>query len=338
MAKKQSLQGKRLNSFGMDPTKLVVIGLDVQVPKDHELWELYDPRIEKPLVERTVRDMMRHGVDMDVLVRKYKFLKGTVVWGKPLKEDTELPVVVDGRRRTQHSREANVRLAKEKEPLIVVPVKVFKGSVRDAGLRSVALNEHREDDDVLMKARKAKVMLDRIKNEEDVAEHFNVSVDQLRAYFRLLEANPSVVKAVEKGEIPPSSAIRLAKLPPDHQKVELEDAIAKGETSKAQIEARVRRRVAESKGAKKSELPGSPPTRRELTAMLRLVRENESDLVDTFESVEQAVIAACEFFLNGIASNTATGKLLAHLRKKAEEADKAEKSKKSKPAATAVEA
>ncbi len=318
---------------------LVVIGLDVQVPEDHELYELYDPRIEKPLVERTIKDMMKHGVDLDVVVRKYKFVKGTVVWGKPLKADTELPVVVDGRRRTQHSREANVRLAKDKEPTIVVPVKVFKGSVRDAGLRSTALNRHREDDDVLMNARKAKVMFDRIKSEEDTAENFNVSVDQLRDWFRLLEGHPQLVQAVEKGDIAASPAIKLAKLPPDHQKVELEDAIAKGETSKTQIEARVRRKMAESKGTKKSELPGTPPTRRLLGEMRRIVKENESDLVDVFESLEQSVVAIFDFVLDGIVAGTASGKLIAHLKKKAEEADKAEKTKKkAKPTPATVEA
>jgi len=339
MAKKQSLQGKRLNSFGMDPAKLVVIGLDVKVPEDHELYELYDPRIDKPLVERTVKDMMKHGVDLDVVVRKYKFVKGTVVWGKALKADTELPVVVDGRRRTQHSREANVRLAKDKEPTIVVPVKVYKGSIRDAGLRSTALNRHREDDDVLMNARKAKVMFDRIKSEEDTAENFNVSVDQLRDWFRLLEGHPQLVQAVEKGEIAASPAIKLAKLPPDHQKVELEDAIAKGETSKSQIEARVRRKVAESKGTKKSELPGTPPTRRLLSEMRRIVKENESDILDVFESLEQAMISFLDFAIDGIISGSASGKLVKHLKEKAEESDKAEKKKaKTKPAVATVEA
>lgn len=331
--KKQALDGKRLNAFGKNPNDLVIVGLDVIVPEDHELFELYDERIKKPLVERTIRDMMRAGVVLDIVARKYTFAKGTVVWGKPLAQDTDLPVVVDGRRRTQHSREANRRLDEKGEPLIVVPVKQWKGTIRDASLRMVALNAHREDDDVLTLARKASSMLARVKNEDDVAEHFNVSTHQLREWLRLLEASPAVVKAVEKGSLPASSAIELTRLPPDHQKVELEAAIAAGETSKSKVTARVRRKIAEGKGVKKSELPGKPPTVRELREVWEFIRESNSDLLDGMESVEQSAMGFLGIVCDGVFDSSKASKLIAHsLKKLADAKAEARKSKGKKPA------
>lgn len=100
---KQAFEGTRGSFYKMSPEDITVIGLDT---KDDESHPLYDGRIHMPLEEDTVLNMMEHGVLVPIRVTK----------------DGKSAIVIDGRRRVLHAREANRRLKKKGQPTIFVPV------------------------------------------------------------------------------------------------------------------------------------------------------------------------------------------------------------------------
>ena len=219
MSMKQAFEASRRSFFMMDPASIVVIGVDTEDGPEHPL---YDARIHRPLNEATVRDMMRRGVKEPISVTK---------------DGAESPpIVVDGRRRVLHAREATRRLREEgHEVTIQVPVLPPErgDNGRMLGLM-VALNEHREEDSPLNRARKLQRYLDMGYTEQDAADTFAVSVQTIQNYLKLLSLHPQCMKAIEEGQLAPSAGYQLAAKPQAEQRALLEK-LTKGGKKKATI-------------------------------------------------------------------------------------------------------
>ena len=146
MAGTQLLPGERGTYFKMDPDDLTIVGLDTpHKAGEHHLW---DERINLPLDENMVLNIMALGVQESVRVEVEK-----------TKGNGKCAYVVDGRRRVMHAREANRRLKKQGEPPVRVPVIAERNTEeKDLSMLTVALNEIRLDDPMMVKAAKASRM------------------------------------------------------------------------------------------------------------------------------------------------------------------------------------
>lgn len=202
---KQAIEGaSRLNAFLIEPERLVII----EDPKH----ALYDERVKLPLDEKLVLNVAAYGVKQPIIVTK----------------DGDHLVVVDGRQRARAAVEASKRLVKEgKEPLRV-PVMLQRGEDADLFGVSVFLNELRQSDDIIVKAKKAQRLLDMGKSEAEVALAFGVTSAAIRQWLKMFDLAPAVRKAVEDGTISASAAAKLAALPKEEQVGELTKLRATG--------------------------------------------------------------------------------------------------------------
>jgi ParB family chromosome partitioning protein len=229
---KTSFEASRFSGFRFDPNDLVIIGIDTKDDKDHPLW---DERIELPIEESMVLSIMALGVKEPVIVRK------AVVNKKEVAE------VVDGRRRVLHAREANKRLSKSGEPLCSIPALVERGADEHMAQVSVALNEIRHQDDVLVKAEKAARMLGRTGDETAVATAFGVSKAAIKNWLKIIELSAPVKKAVSEGKLSASAAGQLHGLDRDQQLAELEKLLQNGHATGKKVKAAAKK--ARSSGA-----------------------------------------------------------------------------------------
>ena len=189
---KQAIEGNRLNAFGLDPDDVVIVGLDDQSGEEHAL---YDERVNLPLDEALVRNIMVFGVLEPILVRK----NGTFV------------EVVDGRQRVRAAREANVRLREQGCEPVHVPAMVRRGD--NAQIMGVMLSTFlRQDDSIIGKAQKVARYLDTGKSEQEAAVVYGVTVATIRNWMTLLDLSPAVQAAVGAGEIGAVAALELRDL------------------------------------------------------------------------------------------------------------------------------
>jgi ParB family transcriptional regulator, chromosome partitioning protein len=140
--------------------------------------------------------------------------------------DVDVPVVIDGRRRIMHAREANKRLKILGETLLKVPGKPEKGSDEHLAHVSVALNEIRRQDDLLVKAAKAKRMIDRGDEAAAVAVAFGVSKTTVANWLKLGELPAPVQKAINQGVLSAHAASQLHGLERKAQLAKLEELVA----------------------------------------------------------------------------------------------------------------
>jgi len=185
---------------------------------DDEGHPLYDPRVHLPLEETMVLNIMAGGIFEPIIVRKNGEHKG-----KPIVE------VVDGKQRVKHAREANRRLkAQGKEPVLVPAVR-RRGEDADLFGVMVSTNDIRRDDSPLARARKCARYMAFGRTETQASVTFGVTTTTIRSWLELLECSKEVQTAVEKGEMPASIAVKLAKLPREEQPAVLEKLKAQGE-------------------------------------------------------------------------------------------------------------
>jgi len=207
---KQALDYRRLTAFSVDPDDLLLV--------DDKAHPLYDARVNMPLNEGLVRNVMVYGVIEPVIIRK----------------DGEKIEVIDGRQRVKAAREANKRLKAEGKETLEVPCMLRRGE--DAMLFgvSVSANENRADDSILAKAIKAGRLLDMGKDAEYISLVFGVTENTVRTWIGLLNLSAELKKAVEGGEVSPSAAAKLADLSREDQAKALAEMRATGnKTTKA---------------------------------------------------------------------------------------------------------
>lgn len=258
---KQALPGaSRMNAFAMEPEALTIVGLDTGDGPEHPL---YDERVQKPLAEGRVRNVMVHGVLEPVLVRK----------NGPLVE------VVAGRQRVRWAREANKRLSAEGAMTIKVPCMVRRDQDQSVIAVMVAENENREDDDPIVRAKKAQRMLNFGNTEEDVATAFGISTQAVKNLLGTLDLSTGVQKLVSEQRLSYSAAITLRDLPRQEQEEKAAEMADKGVgVAEAKRLERVRR-------AAKNGKPAPDPNKNARgkavgVSVLRKVSENEEFMAE----------------------------------------------------------
>jgi ParB family chromosome partitioning protein len=128
----------------IDPANIHIVGLDDGHDDTGANTDpLYDERVAIDLDENFVRNIMVYGINSPVLCR----------------DEAGRTVVVDGRQRVRAAREANRRFNQAGEVQLKVPVIVVNGSDRRVQGIMISANEQRQDDTVLVKAKKAVRML-----------------------------------------------------------------------------------------------------------------------------------------------------------------------------------
>jgi ParB-like chromosome segregation protein Spo0J len=250
--------------FRVDPNTLTIIGLDTDDGPEHQLW---DERINDPLNESMIKNIMALGVIEPIIV---------VVEGAG---DSRRAVVVDGRGRTRHAREANRLLKERGEPGLVVPVVAEKGmSEKDQQLFAVSLNEIRRDDPVMVKAAKAARMKQRGSSSQDIALAFGVDPQTVSLWLSINGLSDDVKEAINAGWLGPTAAGQLASLTPSEQKETLAGLKAARDSGEKLTVANVRGQVKTKKGSKKNngaEAHAPAPGRR----VLRRVIENGGEVL-----------------------------------------------------------
>jgi ParB/RepB/Spo0J family partition protein len=173
-----------------DPYKLIIIGLDTD-DRDHAL---FDERVFLPVDESLVRNIMVYGIQQPVNVRL---------------EEGKL-YVVDGRQRVRAAREAAKRMTGAGEQTIKVPARVTRGDdARVAGIM-ISNNELRQGDELLVKARKASRLLDQLGGINEVALAFGRTPTTIKNWLSLVEADETVLHAVQNGKLSAAAAIELS--------------------------------------------------------------------------------------------------------------------------------
>lgn len=133
----------RTNMYMVDPDDLVII-TDKSDP-------LYDPRVELPVEEPMVLNIMHKGILQNIrIVRR-----------------NNQDVVITGRQRVKAAREANKRLRKEGKEPIKVPCVLTRGDEAEQLGVMISENELRQGDGILAKAEKCKRYLDMGRTEKE---------------------------------------------------------------------------------------------------------------------------------------------------------------------------
>lgn len=277
------LDGKRETLYRVDPETLTIIGVDTKDGPEHQLW---DERIKLPLEESMVKNIMALGVREPVIV---------VVEGKG---DERRAVVVDGRRRVMHCREANKRLAKQGEPLLQIPLVAEKGmSESDQMMLAASLNDIRTDDPVIVKAAKAARMKVRGASYEDIALAFGVEPQTVAMWVNINGLSDQVKKAVTEGRIKPTAAAQLVGLTPEKQKETLGELLADAAAGVKPTVNRAKNRAKAKKNGGAHPPPGEVPQRRVLR---RVVENGEKVLSEDF-------IRGIRFAIGDLSPNSVKG-------------------------------
>ncbi len=144
---------------------------------------------------------MVHGVKIPVLATK----------------EGALLIVVDGRQRVKAAVEANKRLTAAGEHPVKIKMVMERGSEADLFGICILANEMRQEDGVIIKARKAKRLLDMNPDKKACATTFGISAIQLERWLKILDLAAPVIKAIEAEEITATAAAELAGLSREKQ-------------------------------------------------------------------------------------------------------------------------
>ena len=201
--KGKALPGRRGNTFWLEPERLTLI-----TDKEHHL---YDERVELPLNEAMVKNVMVNGVKIPVEVTTEQA------------DDDKIRIVVcDGRQRVKCAVEANKRLKEQGEEPIQVECKYQRGTETDLMDVMIVGNAFRQDDDPLTKASKMQRYMNRGKSKEEAAIQFGFSsAKSVENYLKLLDLCSKVQKALKKGHINQTQALKLHGMSKSEQEAEL---------------------------------------------------------------------------------------------------------------------
>lgn len=194
------------NGLWLDPDQILIVGWDPQAP---EVEDLEDPdRLKGAPDKGLVESIATHGIRIPVTVRKV----GDHV------------LAVDGRQRIRAARKANEAL--KDDARILVPCIVDKGG--DLLTSMVITNEHRKEDGIIAKARKAQRMTERGQDTAAIAVAFGVSKATVKNWLSLMSADADIIQACEQGKIPPHVGYELARMTLPEQAKALKALLASG--------------------------------------------------------------------------------------------------------------
>lgn len=220
------------------PDAVLVVGLDTKDGKEHPLW---DPRVFLPLDEMLIRNIRVYGVIEPIVCEKVG----------------ETTLVVDGRRRVLHAREAVKRQLMAGEEPMKIPLIWKKGDAQRMIGTKESANRFRITDGPLTSARNCQRMVDMGMSINDIANSFGVSDQTIRNWLQLLTLDADVIKAMEADELSTTSAMMFAPLTASQQRALLNEVKTKAGAKKTPV-TEVKKKAAakqgkESKGVTPSE-------------------------------------------------------------------------------------
>jgi len=232
----------RSNLYMFDPADLVIV-------TDKE-DSLYDPRVELPVEENMVLNIMDKGILQNIRVVK----RG------------ENRVVATGRQRVKAALEANKRLRKQGKEPIRVPVVLATGDEADNFGVMISENELRRDDSPIAKAEKCKKFIDMGRTAKEAAVTFGVTEQTIKNWLEIVSLSAAAKKAVDNGMISATAAAKLSSMSPAEQKEAVEELVQK---AMAAGKKKVTVNKAADKGGKKRALRG----KKEIAEMLEIIEE-----------------------------------------------------------------
>jgi ParB-like chromosome segregation protein Spo0J len=185
--------------FMMDPAEVFVIGVDGGT---NDSTPGYDPRVKLPTDALMVESIKKHGVVKPII--GYKDGERIVAW--------------DGKRRTLHSRIANLELqaanpAIKAEDLIKIPVIMMRGDdLHKETIRNLA-NAYSVHDDPIDEARSIQRMVDRGASLQDVIIAFGMPKVTVMERLSLLDLTPDAMKAISEQKLSINAGLELTKVP-----------------------------------------------------------------------------------------------------------------------------
>lgn len=235
------------------PEKLTLV-----TNKEHAL---YDERVDLPLDDAMVRNIMAFGV-----------LEPVIVTRDP---NDGAVMVVDGRQRVRHTLEANKRLHAQGLPLLLVPAVTRKGD-NDATIMGimVATNELRQADPHMVRAAKMQRLKNLGQDDDAVALAFGVNKLTVQNTLALLDCSKPVQKAVESNLVSLQDARYLSRLTPAQQSAKVEEIVKAVVGKEGHARAKAKREVLSTPAA-----PGAKPPapkmkgRKEISAKLKEVAQ-----------------------------------------------------------------
>lgn len=232
----------------IDPSELVLIGLDTADGPEHPL---FDPSVTDPVDLDLARSLGERGQIAPVLVRKN---------GASLE-------VIAGRSRTKAARHWN---ANNPERAIKLAYTLRRGLSEVELLELViAENEHRNDKPPIVKARMAQRLIDRGRTPAEVARLFRVTAQTIGNWLEQLDLAPEIQAALEAETISVNEAKSVEDLPHADQAAALQLAEAGGESLADVARTLAPLRKAGRRGGKRQARPPTDaPSRHEIRAVL----------------------------------------------------------------------
>lgn len=247
----------RANAFAMYPEDLTVIGLDTKDGPEHHL---YDKRILLPIKESLVRDIMRRGVHTAVEVEK----------------DGDAVVIIKGRRRVIHAREANKRLVKEGLPRIKLKMmSPSKLSELQAMGIMISENEQREGDTQMLRAEKCSAFVQRGASLEEAADSFDCNVQTIEAMLDVIGADAAVRDAIDADVLSFTAGQKLSKLSRKEQK----EAIVKAKKDGGMT---VKKAAATVKAKKSGKRVTVAPPKKQQKGLVKLWNDENTKVPESF--------------------------------------------------------
>ncbi len=188
----------------INPKALTLVGLDME----EENSPLNDSRVHFEVDPNLVKNILAYGIQVPIIVRK----------------EAGKTYVVDGRQRVKAARVIAEMQEEAGEHVINVPCIEVQAEDGRVGGIMISTNEHRRNDDVLSRARKAARLLDLTGNMDEVCLAFGRTQKSIENWLQLLNADPAVIGAVEEGVISASIGIELSALPRGEQREAIQRA------------------------------------------------------------------------------------------------------------------
>jgi hypothetical protein len=201
--KKQALDGRRLNMFGMDPDDLVIIGRDTDDGPEHHLWRKTAREAPDP---GKIASIMEVGIIQSVTVQKLKRADGKII-----------TAVVAGRGRVIAAREAKKRGWEGDVPCVPI-----RGDEATALGIAATENAVRRPPDALELADDA-VRLSNLGWDPDrIGARLGLKASRVRELLKVQELAAPVKKAIAEGTVSVTAAAALHGLEKEEQLSALE--------------------------------------------------------------------------------------------------------------------
>lgn len=182
----------------LDPDEVILVD-DPEAP-------LYDERVTLPVDPAAVANFRAYGVILPCVGRR----------------DGDKVVILDGKQRVKIAREASAINRACGQPPLRLPVVLRDDDDREALAVAESANAIRWGDSVLAKARKVQRLVTMGYQQKEVARIFGASTSSVSIWLSLLRLDPGLQAMLERGDLRFVDAVRLARLPREHQAAELQ--------------------------------------------------------------------------------------------------------------------